>query len=180
MDTLLTFLFLALPIVIAGSGHMAVVRFDLARSLKKPIHREWFGENKTWRGVIVMPTFCVVGVYLTTLLEGEGREVLLTSLREASPLWLGALLGLAYVLFELPNSFMKRRLGIAPGKLPARNRFWFALMDQADSALGCLLVYWLVLHPPVIVLLLTIAFGPALHLAGNVSLFMMGLRREPL
>src|SRR5690606_27440044 len=97
-----------------------------------------------------------------------------------SPIFLGLALGLAYVAFELPNSYMKRRLGIAPGKLPERNRFVFALVDQSDSAIGCMLVYALFVAPPWPVLLLLAFLGPAVHLAANLGLYSLGLRKEPL
>ena len=75
----------------------------------------------------------IAGVYLALPLEPE-IDSLLVGLSGPHPILLGGLLGIAYVVAELPNSAFKRRLGIAPGQLPARNRFWFALMDQADSA----------------------------------------------
>ncbi len=59
-----------------------------------------------------------------------------------SPTLLGALLGGACCLGELPNSFLKRRLGIAPGETPqiARARST-SIFDQTDWVpVACLLV----------------------------------------
>jgi hypothetical protein len=49
----------------------------------------------------------------------------------------GAICGIAYVMAELPNSFAKRRLGIAPGTSAARARTAQYIVDQVDSVMGC-------------------------------------------
>lgn len=49
----------------------------------------------------------------------------------------GALLGLGTVAGELPNSFVKRQLGVPPGRLPAGvGRLVFAAYDQVDLVPG--------------------------------------------
>ena len=54
---------------------------------------------------------------------------------------LGFILGLTYILFELPNSFIKRRLGIPPGAKFNYKGVSFSLIDKMDSAFGVCLVY---------------------------------------
>jgi hypothetical protein len=49
----------------------------------------------------------------------------------------GAICGAAYVVAELPNSFMKRRLGIAPGTSARRARAAQYVVDQLDSVAAC-------------------------------------------
>jgi CDP-diacylglycerol--serine O-phosphatidyltransferase len=152
---------------------MAVVTLDLLAGLKIPIHRRWFGANKTWRGVFVMPVAAASGVWLASMVwpaEFGGWNFLI----------LGFALGLAYVLAELPNSFIKRRMGIEPGRRPARHASWFALADQADSAIGCALVYAWALGLPAATVLILVAVGPAVHLIVNYSLYLMRLRKEPV
>jgi len=51
----------------------------------------------------------------------------------------GAICGAAYVVAELPNSFVKRRLGIAPGTSAPRARMAQYIVDQLDSVVGCAL-----------------------------------------
>jgi hypothetical protein len=166
-------LILSLPLIISGGLHMAVVTLDLLTALKMPIHREWFGRNKTWRGLMVMPVTTAFGV---TLVAGRWPE----PFGGWNPVVLGVMLGLAYALAELPNSFVKRRRGIEPGKRPPRNAAWFALADQADSAIGCALVYGWALRLSAGAVLVLIAVGPAIHLMVNYNLYLMRIRREPL
>ena len=166
-------LVLSIPLVFGGCVHMAVVKGDWLPGLKIPIQRAWFGANKTWRGVLSMPLATALGVRLAQWAWPDvfqGRN------------WfaLGMLLGIAYVVFELPNSFIKRRMGIEPGKRPPRYPALFALMDQADSAVGCALVYWYALHLPFPTVVLLILMGPTVHLIVNYTLYLMRLRKEPV
>jgi hypothetical protein len=75
--------------------------------------------------------------------------------------WFGALLGAAAELSELPNSFVKRQLGIEPGGT-ARGplALLFFLWDQLDLLLG----YWLALS----------CFLPATPLRVAVSIATVG------
>ena len=172
-DSLTQALILSLPLVLSGGLHMSVVRLDLLAALKIPIHQAWFGRNKTWRGLIVMPVATALGVALASVFwPGQFGGW--------NPIVLGLILGLAYAVAELPNSFVKRRLGIAPGKRPPRNAAWFVLADQADSAIGCALVCGWALGLTAGTILLLIAIGPAIHLLVNYSLYLMRLRREPV
>lgn len=135
---LLTALYLQIPVVIGGVLHMLVVTQDRWTCLKVPVHERWFGANKTWRGMLAMPMLCALGGWCLTPIEAllGPRAVL-----GPSPALTGAVAGLAYVLAELPNSFFKRRLGIAAGALPQRHRGLFIFLDQFDSALGVALAY---------------------------------------
>ncbi len=178
--TLLTAVYLSIPLVVSGIAHMAVVKLDLWPSLKRPIDRRAFGPNKTWRGFVAMPLLTVPGVYLARLLDAPLGEHLLVSLIDAPAAVLGLALGLGYVAAELPNSWFKRRRGIAAGELPERQRLLYVIVDQADSAVGCAIVYALFLAPPASVLLTVIVVGPAVHLVVNASLYAAGLRDRPV
>ncbi|MCC6375178.1 MAG: CDP-archaeol synthase [Moraxellaceae bacterium] len=54
----------------------------------------------------------------------------------------GLLAGIGYVLAELPNSFIKRRLGIGAGEVPTRGKYLVILADQLDSGIGFSLAYY--------------------------------------
>ena len=89
------------------------------------------------------------------------------------------LLGLGYSLFELPNSFLKRRLDITPGK--SVSGFWkvfFIFLDQADSVFGVALVVWLFYPLGIGLYLLYVLVGAGTHLLLNMMLYFMHLRKN--
>lgn len=126
------FIYILLPLIAANILHMVVVKKGIFASLAIPLSRGVFGLNKTWRGIVVVP---VLNALLELLLAGRFFGFL-------RALDIGFLLGMAYVLFELPNSWLKRRLGIAPGGKAVRFRGVFVLLDKSDSCFGVSLVSW--------------------------------------
>jgi hypothetical protein len=132
-----------LPALGGALAHAPVLRYDLLPSLKRPVHRRLFGANKTWRGALAMSAGTLAGTSAMHRLPAY-RERLPARLRDAGPLRHGSLLGAAVVLGELPNSALKRRIGIGPGErggspLGAA----LAVHDQADFVLAA----WPLLAP---------------------------------
>lgn len=176
---------LLVPAIVGGVLHSMVIRAGWLAWLAVPIHRRWFGVNKTWRGLVVMPVGCLLGEYLTIGLEHGLPPAIRTGLQGLSPGMLvvcGLSLGLGYMLFELPNSWLKRRLGVAEGMLPEneRMRLWCLLADQVDSVIGCLLVCRLFLGFGMPVLLMALVLGVGAHLLVNFSLYLTGIRSRPV
>jgi CDP-2,3-bis-(O-geranylgeranyl)-sn-glycerol synthase len=181
------FLLVFVPVPGAWLAHAPVLRFDLLRGLNRPLDggatfrgRRLLGDNKTWRGVLVM----FAGVFAATLalsLWPAYWDALPDEIREAGPLTFGALLGLGTVAGELPNSFVKRRLGIEPGATrhsPAGAAV--ALLDQGDIVLGI----WVTLVPIWVVTPLeavaAFAVVAAVHLVTNVAGYAIGARRTAI
>lgn len=158
---------------------MIAVKRDILSYFKKPIHQSWFGQNKTWRGFLVMPLATWPGVILAQQLENiiDSNTPLLVS---HSSLVFAIVLGLGYCLAELPNSFIKRRLGVKEGQTSERFKWFFVILDQADSAIGCMIAYRLLIPVTLTTMGLTIVFGTVIHLILNVSLYLAGLRKNPL
>lgn len=129
-----------LPTALAGIAHMLVVRQRWAESLAQPIWLDGLGPNKTWRGVVAMMLFSALAVYGLGLV---GQPVL-----PVAPFLWGTGLGLLYVLAELPNSFVKRRMGIAAGTQSAQRPWLSATVDKMDSALlgSVVLALWIPGH----------------------------------
>lgn len=141
-DSLLMAWYLQIPVVIGGVLHMLAVTRNSLPALRIPIHAGLFGANKTWRGVLLVPLLTAFGA----LCLWPSEYLLGAKAVFGQPLWLAGLVaGIGYVLAELPNSLLKRRLGIAPGVAPSR---WVVLGDQLDSGLGVALAYWLYLDLP--------------------------------
>jgi CDP-2,3-bis-(O-geranylgeranyl)-sn-glycerol synthase len=134
---------LFLPVLGAAALHAPVLRFDLLRGLKRPIDggRTWrgrrlLGDNKTWRGALAMSSGPLLATLSLSRLDWYRRRLP----ADANPLLLGTILGVSTVAGELPNSFLKRRLGIAPG---AQRNAALTVFDQADFVLTA----WLLLRP---------------------------------
>jgi CDP-archaeol synthase len=138
---------LTAPILIAGLAHVAVITLDLVPQLAQPIDagRRWrgrplLGRNKTWRGFVVMPAATAITIAAQQRLAARSPRLAAVAPlgRWAPPTWIvGAICGATYVLAELPNSFVKRRLGIAPGTSAPRARVAQYVVDQLDSVVGC-------------------------------------------
>jgi len=151
----------------AGVVQSAVIRFDLLPRLAVPLDahaaiggRRVFGANKTWRGVLVMMTATTTAVWLIFSAVPPVPKV--PTIGWAG---LGALMGFAYVVAELPNSFVKRRLGIGAGQRSNRLPALQYLVDQADSVFGVTLVILLVLHPGPGELAELVVLGTLIHAA---------------
>ena len=176
-----------LPVLGAALLHAPVLALDLFPALKAPLDggRTWrgarlFGDNKTWRGALFMTT----GVWLATIGLWQWpwwRGQLPAEVRDAGPVLVGLLLGLGTVLGELPNSLLKRQLGVAPGT-QRRTAAGLALtvLDQGDFVIGIwvlLLPVWVMSVPQA---LLAFAVVVAVHLVINVVGFAIGARTAPI
>ena len=183
---ILQLLVFAMPVIFAGIWHMIAVKYNWLTWLKIPIdnyktfrRKRIFGDSKTWRGVVLMTLFCVVGcyglAYLTTHFEQIGR-LNMFDFAQHSPLFYGILLGLGYTVAELPNSFWKRQNNIENGQ---RGSVLNVLIDQIDSAIGCLLFLLPFTKMSATFLFAGCVFFLFLHLFFNVLLYFFGLRKEP-
>ena len=104
------------------------------------------------------------------------RSLGVVDYRAASTLALGLAVGLGYSLGELPNSFLKRRLGITPGERRSAVQY---LVDQADSAFGVALALLFYVHDPA-VLACVVVSGFALHALADALFHVFGVKqRQP-
>jgi CDP-archaeol synthase len=181
------------PVIFAGVLNMVWCTTSLAPRLNRPLDnhavlrdgRRVFGDNKTWKGLLGMVVLGAVAFVLWSLvLQGTSLgEWDLFHQRHAATLpfdvLVGALLGVTYALFELPNSFLKRRLDISPGKEAVGPRKWlFVILDQLDSVLGVTVVLALLATVTPLFLLGLVLVGAVTHILVNMALFAVGLRRN--
>ena len=145
-----------IPLIVSNVLHMVLVKKNGLTSLCIPLNSTLFGPNKTLRGFLFVPfvngiLYLVVNWPSGWLLSGLSPEYYLQQeinigdinflnllLMQAS---IGAVYGLFYMLFELPNSWIKRRMGIASGESSTRFRWFFTLLDKTDSAIGVSLFF---------------------------------------
>lgn len=180
IDALIIALYLQIPIVFGGVWHMVAVKRHWLPSLCVPIAEPLFGRNKTWRGLLLVPMLTAVGALLLWPLEWLQHSVSGGSLLAGhNLLLLGISGGLGYVLAELPNSWMKRRLGIGPGETPDKGRLFFLAMDQIDSGIGAAIAYLIYPGIGLTAAVLYVLTFPLVALAVKRLLFLSGLKSSP-
>ena len=183
--TLVRVCWLILPVVLAGVGHVAALKMNLLRPLAVPIDRgacwrgrQVFGSNKTWRGFVLMTALSALATGLQARLAQRRRWLAVADVAgdaRVNPWMAGALSGLTYCLAELPNSFVKRRIGIVPGTYTTSLQY---LIDQTDSVAGCVLALRLIYRPSRREVVLSFALGMAIHIAIDQLMYAIGVKRR--
>lgn len=180
-----------IPVILAGIFNMLFVKTPLYARLKRPMDggknfwdgRRLLGDNKTWAGFCGM----ILAGGLAQLLWGWvclkiPEMCYIYSYHGNTPLFnllAGGAMGLAYMLFELPNSFVKRRLDIPCGKTVqgVKGAVFFAV-DQVDSLFGVGIVFAALYPMPLWQYFLYILLGAVTHIAVNWLLYKAGIRRN--
>tara|TARA_B110000902_G_scaffold50306_1_gene57700 strand:+ start:408 stop:932 length:525 start_codon:yes stop_codon:yes gene_type:complete len=129
-------LLLFLPLVIGNVLHMIIVKKNYLKALSIPISSTLFGANKTYRGFLVLP---VLSGFIACL-----NAITFDSLQASNryALFIGTGLGIAYMLFELPNSYLKRKLGIPQGASYKKYKILQLCIDKIDSLVGVFAFYY--------------------------------------
>ncbi len=132
--------------------HVAWLKSSLSRPFAVPLDggryyrgRRVFGDNKMWRGLMVLPVASMISFAVFSAFREKLPEWItngMWNLPDHRYALLGFAAGLAIMLAELPNSFLKRQMGVAPGQAPSKTsaRVFCFLLDRFDSAVGALLV----------------------------------------
>lgn len=181
-----------MPVILAGILNMFFVKTSLYQRLRTPIDcgrtgkdgKRLLGDNKTWAGffwmiVSAMISQVIWGAVCENWLQGWNYIYDYQTNAFLPNLLFGALFGLAYVLFELPNSFLKRRLDIPAGKTVSGGKgILFFLVDQVDSLFGVELVLACLYPMPWWQYILYIVLGAGTHIAVNWVLYHLKIRRN--
>ena len=180
--------FLLGAFVLAGTAQTAWFAAPLSRRFARPIDagarfrgRRVLGEHKTFRGFVVMVPAAAVSFAALAAATGDPAAAGLWPLTYAGYAGLGACAGFGFMAGELPNSFIKRQLGIRPGECPHSRAAAAAqfVADRIDSGLGMLLAVSAIVTMPAMTWLLVIAIGPSIHWAFSVLMFRLGLKARP-
>ena len=173
VDPLACAAFLLTAFVLAGLLHSAWLGSPASRRFAVPLDggrrfrgRRLLGDNKTLRGFAVM----VPGAGLTFLAMAGGLSIAL-----------GAWSGLGFMLGELPNSFVKRQLRVAPGGSPRGSTgmvLCFAV-DRLDSIVGMLAAVSVAVPTSWATWGYMLLLGPVIHWSFSVLLFRMGVKARP-
>jgi len=133
--------------IISGIINSIFYKTKYLNSINKPIDfgknfidkKRILGDHKTWKGlfgyIILNTIFSVIFGYIWNITNLEKYNFFYIN-HDNTLLFnilIGILLGLGYSLFELPNSFIKRRLDIKPGKtIDGFKKIFFIIFDQGD------------------------------------------------
>lgn len=181
------------PLILAGISNMVFTKTNIYKKLRKPIDnnkilkdgQRVFGDNKTWIGFVSMVIFyCVFQIIcgivcnyfcLNTyneLYNIQNNTVLLNCI-------FGILCGLIYMILELPNSFIKRRLHIASGQTESSFKgILFFVIDQIDSLIGVMLILSIFSNIGLFGYIRYLIVGGITHIFINLILFSLKVRKN--
>jgi hypothetical protein len=176
-------LFLILPTFLAGVSFILFLKWNKKRFLNQPLDfhikingQRLFGENKTIQGPVCMSLFTMIFGFIV-------YEIMKSSL----PFHLAFnqilifyfLIGAAYSLGELPNSFLKRMLSIPPGKSYPKGilTIVFKILDTFDSLLAIAICYILFFKIDIKTVLITLLIGGLIHLFTDQLMRSLGLKK---
>jgi CDP-2,3-bis-(O-geranylgeranyl)-sn-glycerol synthase len=141
--TILETLWLLLPAGVANMMPVVAARYRWLPSLNRPLDgslslggKRLLGANKTWRGLLLGLLFGSVMGYIQYFLSTtRPREspFFTPYFSPVTAIMLGGTIGLAALVGDAVKSFLKRRLGRAPGKP------WVPF-DQIDFVVGAVVV----------------------------------------
>ena len=181
------------PTIVAGIANMIWCKSGILKVAKVPMDggrclkdgRRIFGDNKTWKGFLGYVILNVIAALVWGIISNAAS---LNSLNFfyanhdntfSFNLLIGFLLGLGYAAFELPNSFLNRRLDVRPGMtLPGAWTVFFIFLDQADSLFGCVLTIWIFYDLGIGLYLLYVLVGALTHMVLNMLLYFVHLRKN--
>ena len=194
LNTIAQMYITTLPVILAGILNMICVKQKWFKRIAKPLHRgvklkdgkRIFGDNKTDLGIFTMIMCSIITHIIWGLICGVweyGQSInQLYSLNQNKITYnilVGFVMGTAYMLFELPNSLIKRRLEIPDGKTSTGNKGkLFLVIDQIDSLFGVALVLVILSRITIGAYFNYIILGGATHLIFNWLLYKLKIRRN--
>ena len=179
--------------IIAGCVNMIWCKLNILKKYNIPMDckknfidgKRIFGDNKTWKGFfgyIILNILCSILLgFVWSIFNLDDMNFFYTKIPNTiyNNCFIGLLLGLGYSLFELPNSFFKRRINVEPGKSPKGiKKIFFIFLDQADSVIGCCTVLNLFYKMTCSFYIMYILLGAFTHIVFNILLYFLGLRKN--
>ena len=158
--------------ILANSIHMVFVKWDLLRSFKIPISVRLFGQNKTWRGFIILPILSALFAWMGSVLSGPflGNHL--------NVILFGLGMGIVYLLAELPNSYVKRKLHIPNGGHSEKYKVLQIIIDRADSLLAIFLYYYVVTNCPLLDCFILFMSAMVISFVTSVILYSLKIKRS--
>lgn len=183
---LIPYLFVT-PITFGGIIHSYAIKKNILPKFKIPIDfgktinsKRVFGNNKTFRGFFIM---IIAGGFWGLMLYflGSAHNLDIVSGYYINPynsVLLGGVLGLIYLLGELPNSFIKRRYNIADGKRTSgKYKRLSYFIDQADSSIS-VVIYLLYIGIEPIKVFSVFVTGTLIHIIFDKALYALRVKQK--
>lgn len=163
--------------------HGVTIKFGWFSWLYRPIDggavlsgKRIFGDNKTYRGLVVVSLGSAAGYSLVSMIPGAVPNTTAHwSVVERATF--GLAVGIAATLSELPNSFLKRRFDVLPGRSGSgAASVAFYIVDQVDFLLGAWIVVWFIEPPSLLLAFASAVFVLVVHQAISVAGWLLGMR----
>lgn len=182
-----------MPLIFGGILNMLFTKTSIYKNLKSPIDKgvilsdgkRLFGDNKTWIGFFSMIFFCIISQILwgfVCKIKAVNALNDLYRVYDNSVLFncvSGFIIGFVYMICELPNSFIKRRLNIDSGKTDKGLKgIVFFVIDQIDSLIGVFALFCLFTSNGLNVFMCYLLVGALTHIIINLILYKLRVRRN--
>ena len=194
MQWILSLYITMFPVILAGVFNMLLLKIPFLKSRCRAIDggKNWtdgkriFGDSKSVLGFLLMTALAgILEVFWGLLLQGLGRNnwSLLYLYFENTPAFnflIGMLFGFLYMLFELPNSFIKRRLSVSAAEQGDKRRglkLFFFILDQIDSMFGIMLCLGVLVNLTPAQTVFAIILGGLTHVFVNCLLILFRVRK---
>ena len=184
MHEILFSIWFFLPAGIANAVPVFAPKIKFLRVIKKPIDfghelnkKRILGDNKTWLGLTLAVTSGLIVILIQII--GYKHSAWIRSISgninysETKIIILGPLLGFGALFGDSVESFIKRQMGIKPG------RSWFPF-DQLDYIFGGLLFSSLIVQLSLINYLIIVIVWVIIHLLGSYVGYLLGLKAKPI
>ncbi|MET0384316.1 MAG: CDP-archaeol synthase [Polyangiales bacterium] len=180
-------LYLFAPLLLSAALSGLVMRQNWLPWLRRPIDagakwrgKQLFGNSKTWRGVVVAIVGCMIGAAIQRYVIGaRAHAVARFDYTELNVLAFGLAMGAPAMAGELPNSFVKRRLDIAPGKT---TRGWLSVLFYVWDQIDLLTLTWPALFfwvdPDFNLIVTSVGVTLLLHPLSSLLGYVVGARRS--
>ncbi len=126
-------------------------------------------DHKFWDGRPILGSHKTVRGFFAGIIAGS-LVGLAESLIDPRLALGGFAISLGAVLGDLLGAFVKRRLGMKPGRL-------FPVVDQLDFVLGALIISYPLLPMNPISILIVVLVTPPIHLGTNLGAYFLGMKR---
>ena len=161
-----------LPAYMANNTPVFARKIDF---LNYPVSEKLFGKNKTYRGFFFGVIMGILIAYFQAYLYSSEaiKSISLVDYSNVNVFFLGFLMGAGALSGDIVKSFIKRRIGIAPGKP------WIPF-DQTDFLIGALLFVSIIYLPKTEVIVTIFLVMPFIKLILDQIGYLLGINKVRL